>query len=518
MVFETVRKNIEKYKLIEKGDIVVLGLSGGPDSVCLFSVLNNIKKEIGFEVVCVHINHMLRGKDAYEDMEYCKNICEKEDVEFYYYIKNVSEEAKKDKVSFEEKGREIRYGAFYEIADKHMKQGKNALIAVAHNYDDQAETVMMRVMRGTGPDGLAGMDFVRWNTDFRGRVQNVKETESKNRGYANNYQREEEKGHKNKYKIIRPLLNIKKEAINKYCESMKLNPRTDCTNNEQDYTRNKIRLELLPYISENFNKKIDDSLWRLSILSKCDKEYFEKETEKIISSGDEVFAEYKNSITLNRSYLRELHRAIRTRVIVGAFEKLGLTEGISYERTMACDETICRFVNGRTVEMPDDYYLYVTKDRVEFYKLKNRDKGLIEYNLNISGIKDGKEERFSLPDGLLLIKEEDAAIKDQLLQNSEASWKALIDKEKIENISVKGKICIRIRNEGDYIIPLGMKGMKKLKKVFIDDKVPLNERKVKSLICSGSEVLVILGHRISERVKLDEGTKKVLLLEYFNGI
>ena len=255
MIADKVKKNIEEKKLIDKGDMVVLGLSGGPDSVCLFSILQGLRDEIGFEMSCVHVNHMLRGKDAEADLDYCCKLCEKNDIRFFPFVVNVREEAEKCKVSFEEKGREIRYEKFLSVADEYKDSGKRVKIAVAHHFDDQAETIIMRIMRGTGTDGLAGMRFMR-----------------------------EENG----IPIVRPLLNIKKEDINDYCSKVGLMPRIDCTNEQSDYVRNRIRLELLPYMREYFNEKVDESICRLGDLAALDREYFDVLTEDVLSESEVI--------------------------------------------------------------------------------------------------------------------------------------------------------------------------------------------------------------------------------------
>ena len=275
---------IKKYNLIENGDKIVVGVSGGPDSITLLNILKNIKenKHINFEIVVCHINHMIR-QEAVEDEEYVKKYCKDNNIECYVKKIEVEKMAETQKIGTEEAGRKARYEFFNEILEK----TNSNKIATAHTANDNAETVLMNIIRGSGTAGLKGIEIKRDN-------------------------------------LIRPLIESTREEIEDYCAENKLNPRIDKTNFENVYTRNKVRNMLIPYIKENFNPNIIKSINRLSDLSKQENAYLDKITEKTYNSllveekNDEIILDLKafNSQKLvikNRLVLYTINRVLGTR-------------------------------------------------------------------------------------------------------------------------------------------------------------------------------------------------------------
>ena len=274
-----VRKTIYKHKMIDRDDKIVIGVSGGHDSMTLLYVLESLKEELKFEIVVAHINHGIRGEEADEDEQYVKSISQELGLPFYSCKVNMDEYAKEHKLTSEESGREIRYDFFR----KTLKGVGGTKIAVAHNKNDQAETLIMRFMRGTGIDGLRGMEF-------------------KTRD------------------IIRPLLEVERSDIEKYCEDSGLLPRIDYTNAMPIYGRNKIRLELLPYIEETFNSGIINTLYRTSEIMKIDSDFLMKYSEeKFLES---LKKSSSSSVVLDIKKISVLDEAIKTRVIRHAIEHL----------------------------------------------------------------------------------------------------------------------------------------------------------------------------------------------------
>ena len=256
---EKVLETIKKYNLIENGDKIVIGVSGGPDSITLLNVLLEIKKEnlIDFDMVVCHVNHMIR-EEAVLDEEYVLEFCKKNNIECFVKRVDIEKISKQERIGTEEAGRIARYEFLNEILEKTSSNK----IATAHTANDNAETVLMNIIRGSGTTGLKGIETKRDN-------------------------------------LIRPLINISREEIEEYCEINNLNPRIDKTNFENIYTRNKVRNMLIPYIKKNFNPNIIESINRLSNLSKQENEYLEKETEKIYKSilidakNDEIILDLK---------------------------------------------------------------------------------------------------------------------------------------------------------------------------------------------------------------------------------
>ncbi len=226
MLLEKFRTNIIEFNLIEKGENLVLGVSGGADSLSMLNCMIKLSLEFNLKLYVVHINHMLRGQDADEDQNFVESFCKDRNVECFAFKINVEKLAENKNMTLEEAGREARYQKFFEVA----KQVNSKKIVVAQNMNDQAETILFRMMRGSGLQGICGIYFEKEYKDL---------------------------------KIIRPLLNIKREEIETYCANENLKPRRDYTNFENIYARNKVRLELVKYISENFNNNIIETLYRM---------------------------------------------------------------------------------------------------------------------------------------------------------------------------------------------------------------------------------------------------------------
>ena len=207
MLKENVIDTIKRYNLIKSGDSIVIGVSGGPDSICLLHILNELKQELNFKIYVAHINHLIR-KEAEEETEYVQEFCKKLGIECFVKRIDVQKEAKDLKRGTEETGRKVRYEFFDEILEK----TKSNKIATAHNNNDKVETIIMNILRGSGTSGLKGIEPIK------------------------------------KGKYIRPLIEIEREEIENYCIENKLEPRIDKSNNENIYTRNIIRNIVIPYI------------------------------------------------------------------------------------------------------------------------------------------------------------------------------------------------------------------------------------------------------------------------------
>lgn len=271
---EKILKTIRKYNLIENGDRVIIGVSGGPDSMTLLSVLLEIKEEktIDFDMVVCHINHMIR-EEASCDEEYVSEFCKKYSIPFFAQRIDVQKLSEKEKIGEEEAGRKARYEFFNEILEKTSSNK----IATAHTANDNAETVLMNIIRGSGTTGLRGIEAKRGN-------------------------------------LIRPLIECSREEIEEYCKAKELNPRIDKTNFENKYTRNKVRNLLIPYIKENFNPNIIEGINRLSGLSKQENEYLEKIAAK---KFEQILIEKKNDeiiLDLNQFNLQET--VIKSRLVL----------------------------------------------------------------------------------------------------------------------------------------------------------------------------------------------------------
>lgn len=284
-----VLETIKKYNLIENGDKLVLGVSGGPDSISMLNILNEIRKDdkvkLNYEIVVVHINHMIR-KEAVDDELYVKEYCDKRNIDFYSKSIDVKKLANTNKIGTEEAGRNVRYEFFNEILEKTTSNK----IAIAHNKNDNAETMIMNIMRGSGISGLKGIE--------------------PKRGI-----------------YIRPLIECEREEIEKYCEKNKLNPRIDKTNFENEYTRNKIRNIVIPYIKKEFNPNLINTLKRLSDLVKEEEVYIEKQVLDIYNNI--VIEQKENEIILDLKKFNVQEKVIKSRLILYTITRiLGTSQGM----------------------------------------------------------------------------------------------------------------------------------------------------------------------------------------------
>lgn len=256
-------------------------MSGGPDSICLLDVLNKIRQVLetsniaqipNFTIEVAHVNHQIR-QEANDDEKYVENYCKKNNINFHAKRIDVEKFANNNKIGTEEAGRKLRYEFFEEIL---QKTGANKIVT-AHNKNDNAETVLMNILRGSGTRGLKGIEPIRDN------------------------------------KFIRPLIQTKREDIEAYCEREKLEPRIDKTNKENVYTRNKIRNLLIPYIQQEFNPNIIDTINRLSQISKQENAYLDKKT---INAYEETkIQQTKTQVIINQEKFQALEHVIKSRLI-----------------------------------------------------------------------------------------------------------------------------------------------------------------------------------------------------------
>ena len=267
--------------LIKDGDKIVLGVSGGPDSMCMLDMMRELKEEknIDFKIYVAHINHMIR-KEAIDDEKYVQDYCKRYNIEFYVKRADVQKIAKDKKIGTEEAGRKVRYVFFEEVL---QKTGSNK-IAIAHNKNDKIETIIMHLLRGSGLSGLKGIEPIRDN------------------------------------KYIRPLLECEREEIEQYCEKKNLHPRIDKTNFENEYTRNKIRNIVIPYIKKEFNPNIIQTLSRLSEVAKDESNYVDLQTQKTYNKL--LIEKTDKQIVLNLKKFNQEENVIQKRLVLKSIKDL----------------------------------------------------------------------------------------------------------------------------------------------------------------------------------------------------
>lgn len=457
-LIDVVLKTIKENQMLKENDKVIAAVSGGPDSMCLLHILNTYKEHLKIDLTVAHVNHCLRGAEADEDEDFVRRFCEKLNIEFYSIKADINKLSSEKNISSEMAGRIARYEFFENIKNK---TGANK-IALAHNANDRAETILMRIMRGTGLDGLVGIKPVR------------------NEVY------------------IRPLINVNRDQIEAYCEENKLNARIDKTNLQNIYSRNKVRLELIPYIMENFNKDIVNTLNRLSDTVRIDSEYLDNISKKIYK----LYCEKKEEKVIIKRDMFFEHNAVLTRVIRMAIENLaGSTYNIEKKHILDIID-IQKHKTGVEISLPNHINVYNNYGDIKIYYAKDKnDKDLNEYSLYL--------------DKNNIIENQNYAVKLKIIDNNENinlrknQFMKYFDYDKIS-----GKITLRYRRNGDRFTSIGMAGEKKLKDIFIDMKVDKTKRDHIPLICFHGEIAWIVGYKVSDKFKVDKNTKKILEIKF----
>lgn len=278
MLKEQVLNTIKKYDLINENDKIICGVSGGPDSICMLDILKDLKEELKFELIVCHVNHLIR-EEAISDEEYVVNYCKVNNIKYYVKRIDVKKYADNNKQGTEEAGRNVRYEFFEEIL---QKEGANK-IAIAHNKNDKIETIIMNMLRGSGISGLKGIEPKREN------------------------------------KYIRPLIETERTSIEEYCEEKNLRPRIDKTNFINDCTRNKIRNVVIPYIKNEFNPNIINTMDRLSSIIEEENRYLEKITIDVFEKLK--IKEEKGHLVLKLKEFNKQDTVIKKRLILYAINK-----------------------------------------------------------------------------------------------------------------------------------------------------------------------------------------------------
>ncbi|WP_394885796.1 tRNA lysidine(34) synthetase TilS [Clostridium butyricum] len=455
-MYKKVMSYIKDNNLIKSGDKVLVALSGGPDSVCLLNILYNLKAELNIEIGAAHLNHLLRDKDAFEDEEYVKTLCKSLDIPCFVKRVDINKYSKDKKMSSEMAGRDARYNFFDDI----VKDEGYTKIATAHNANDQAETILFRLMRGSGIEGLCGIKVRR-------------------------------------DKIIRPILCLSRKEVEEYIEINNLKPRIDKTNFEKIYNRNKIRLDMIPYIKENFNEDIIQTLNRMSVLLQKDNEFIENSARSFYEKHCIEQSDY----FIIKKEMFDNKEAVVTRVIRYALTNFSKTH---YDFEMKHIYEICNLAknnSGKAIDLPNKIYaeniygdIYI-KERININNIDVKQEIVVNKN-EINGKKiffDNENIEF------LVLK------NDSNLDLNQNNFIKYFDFDKIND-----SISLRKRKNGDKIIPLGMKGSKKIKDLFIDMKVPKEERDCIPLLCFDENISWIVGIRVSEEYKITNKTKNIL--------
>ena len=457
-----VLQTIAKYGMIDRGDKVLAAVSGGADSVCMLHILNNLKSRLGFELYCAHVNHGLRGDEADNDESFVKEFCERLNIPFFVKKANVKVVAEEQGLTIEEAGRNVRYAFFAEL----KKQNGFTKIATAHNKNDNAETVLMRIIRGTGVDGLCGVPYMR------------------NDG------------------VIRPILDASRAEIEEYCSEMDLGFCIDATNLDNDYSRNKIRNRLIPYLEKEFNPGIIDSLVRLAANADEDSRFLKEYSSRLYHRLGSPMPKQTPNV-LHIESLKMLDRAIAARVLRIAAGKS--VKGVKLERRHIEDIfDLMRKSTGASIDLPEGLRVELNYGWLTFEGPESPKAVSFESDEIFAEIGIGESVFIDKISKEISVREEDA--KEYKCKLNEIA----ADLDKIGN----QPLFLRSRRSGDRMVWFADGRTKKIKNIFIDQKIPKKDRNKIPLLCTGNEVIAIVGSRVSEKYRLTKDTERALVIEY----
>ncbi|MCU6736780.1 tRNA lysidine(34) synthetase TilS [Diplocloster agilis] len=493
-MIQKILKFITENDMLKANDRVIVGVSGGADSVCLLFTLMEIRREIPLTLAAVHVEHGIRGEDAKEDARYVQRLCQEYDIPFRKYCYRVAEIARERKQSVEEAGRELRYQAFEEACREYHANK----IAVAHHMDDDAETVLLNLFRGSGLKGLAGIPAVRG-------------------------------------KIIRPLLCVTRQEIERYLWDRGITYRTDATNLTEEYVRNKVRLNILPYAEREINTKAVEHIVKAAGQIKEAEDFLESyagERFKTCARIQEPKGQGPLTVSLDVSAMSAEKPVIRRLLLRRGTELLaGQMKDITARHIEMLDQLTLAGV-GKEAHLPygiigrrgyDHIHLFRSmscsvsgpedagpedagaahSDRKDISR--NRDRISAEFDYRVpGGVKVEPEEGgiLELPGYRFLFKVRKCENSKAFPEKNYTKW---FDYDKIKN-----GVRIRTRQTGDYMVVNSGGDHQKLKSYFIDRKIPRESRDNIPLLADADHIIWIIGYRISEWYKITKDTKRIL--------
>ena len=454
---DIIKTYIIKQHMIEPGDRIVIGLSGGSDSVYLFRVLAQLSAEMQFEIIAVHVEHGIRGKDADADAEFAENLSLTYGVECIRFAYDIPQIAKKHGFTEEEAGRIKRYETFERVC---KEKGANK-IAVAHHADDNAETLLFNLVRGSGIRGMGGMRPINDN-------------------------------------IIRPLLCVTKKQILQELGKMGQSYRTDQTNFDTAYSRNRIRNNIIPELLlvneaavSNINSAMEQirgadsyiALQAASIAGKCLR-----------------YAQGATFISIT-SLLRE-HEFMQSCVVKIAIEEVcGLKKDITSAHVRMVMDLIY-MENGKRCDLPYGVSAYKEYDEIRLAKAFTRNEDT-EAKADMDGLIKGEVLRLNFDDRIYELMLDNSADTTEIKRQN--PYTKFIDCDKIKN-----SLRVRHPQEGDYLVINDKGSQKKLTRYLIDEKIPKTLRNTMSVIADGSHVIWVVGMRISSYYMVSDETGNIL--------
>lgn len=476
-MIQELQKKMEEFHMLSAGDRVVAGVSGGADSVCLLLVLHALQEKMDFSLEVVHVEHGIRGEESIKDAEFVEELCRRFQVPCHKVSVDVPAYCKRTGLGTEEAARILRYEIFAEYA---LEQG--AKIALAHHMEDNAETILFQMVRGSSLAGVCGMQPVRVD----------------------------EKG----ISYIRPLLFFHRAQIESFLKERGISWRIDSTNAQLEYSRNFLRGQVIPELAQINTRAVEHINQTARDLTEI-KEYLDAETEKVWAQ----IAKMDEKLILDARAIQELYPVMQRQIAYKAITFAAKRKKDITSVHVADLLDLCKGQSGKCIALPYGISARKEYDKVYLSQIEDMPE-TVDFQPVYEVTAEMLEEsaRTGVPISIR-IEAKDARISCRVFENGTESLEILrktytkwLDYDKI-----KQGFCIRTRRSGDYFISDALGHRKKLKSYFIDEKIPVSERDGMWMLARESEVLWLIGGRISEHVKISPKTKYVFEITYDGG-
>jgi len=472
-LLDAVRRVMLGHSMLEDADTVVLGVSGGPDSLCLAHALLSLRGELGVTLHLAHLDHGIRGEESQEDAAFIVELARQWGLPATVESGNVPPYARAHRLAIEEAARRTRYLFLGRVA---QKIGATC-VAVGHNADDQVETILMHMMRGSGLGGLRGMLYVQllgaepwWSGPT--------------------------------LRLIRPLLDVPRQEIESYCQDHGLQPRFDRSNLDLTYHRNRVRLELIPHL-ESFNPRIREVLRRSAQVIADDYDYLRLQG---LDTWSKLARESEEAVTFPLHPWSQLHPSLQRQLLREAIHRLRRSlRDITWAHVEQARIGLHRIESGGQITLPQGLSLFKGYDYFSISEAATRpDVPLLlrePVPLAVPGLTRLPQSTWAVRTEIVASEE----VAEEALENTDP-WQSFLDLE-----TTGPDLSLRVRQPGDYFQPLGMTGKSKSLNTFMTDaKIPREIRDQLPLVVSPGHIVWVAGYRIDERARITGRTRQVL--------
>jgi len=457
-----VQRTIDRHHLLEKGDRLIVGVSAGVDSMVLLYVLNTFREPFDLDLIVAHVNHGLRPEESDKEAELVRNASVKLGLPFEYGQFDVKAFQKARGLSPQDAARRVRFHFFNGLLRKHSARR----IALGQNADDQVETILLRLMRGSGLKGLKGMLPLREG------------------------------------KVVRPLLEVWRREIASYALENSIPYLVDSSNLKREYLRNRIRLNLIPLIEREVQPNFRGVILKASTIFREEDDYLDRGAE---DACQKIIHEERNALSFSSSEFQSLHKAIQWRVVEKMLARMTPVERVAEEGDRpdvdSIYDTLTHPPSSFSMDLPYGLFLEKRYDKVSLGRGKRPPTPPFEVDLVVPGhtcIREiGKE----------VVSEEISG------SNHEGIFETPPDTALLDYDRLRFPLKVRNFRPGDRFQPLGVRGTQKVKEFFIDHKIPRFERPNIPLLVSGESIAWVVGYRIDERFRITERTQRILKVQ-----